>query len=175
MMDKHLLSLARKVKLAVFDVDGVMTSGAVMYDSSGQEIKAFSILDGLGIKLLRQSGVDVAIITGRSSKMVERRAKELGLDILIQGREDKLMALNELLETHGVSLSEVAYLGDDLPDLPAIRAVGLGMTVANGYSLVKEYADGVTVASGGQGAVREFCDLIMHAQGTLSSMLSDYL
>lgn len=174
-MGNHLLDLARKIKLAVFDVDGVMTNGAVIYDSSGNEMKAFSILDGLGIKLLKASGVDVAIITGRSSPVVERRAKELGIDTLIQGREDKLTALKEILSVRNIPFYEVAYLGDDLPDLPAIRAVGLGMTVANGYSLVKQYADGVTVSSGGQGAVREFCDLIMDAQGTLPSMLSNYL
>jgi len=175
MNHSHLFDRARKIRLAVFDVDGVMTDGSVIYDSLGNESKAFCILDGLGIKLLKNTGIEVAIITGRMSAMVERRAKELDVDLLLQGREDKLVALKELLEQKSIALSEVAYLGDDLPDLPAIRAVGLGMAVPNGYTVVKELADGVTAASGGSGAVRELCDLLMQAQGTLSDQLAVYL
>ncbi len=170
-----LLKAARSVKLVVLDVDGVMTDGSITYSDSAEELKTFNILDGLGIKMLQSSGVDVAIITGRSSVIVERRAKELGINTLIQGREDKLAALNEMLVNRGISLDEVAYLGDDLPDLAAIKAVGLGMTVANAYTLVKMHAKGITKASGGHGAVREFCDLIMHAQGQLTLMQSHFL
>lgn len=175
MVDDNLTERARKIKLAVFDVDGVMTDGSLYYDDKGSELKAFNILDGLGIKLLQKSGVSVAIITGRSSVIVAKRAKEINVDLLIQGREDKLTALNEIVTQLQLSLAEVAYLGDDLPDLPAIRAVGLGMAVPNGSNFVKKMATGITEMPGGKGAVREFCELIMHAQGTLSQSLEEYL
>ena len=170
-----LMSLAKKIRLAVFDVDGVMTDGTVYYDNHGQELKAFNIRDGLGIKLLQKSGVRVAVITGRRSKAVEYRAGELGIDLLLQGREDKLTALKEILSSLTITLDEVAYLGDDLPDLPAIRAVGLGMTVADGCPQVKALADGITVLPGGRGAVREFCEIIINAQGGSSTVLSSQL
>ena len=167
-----LMSLAKKVKLAVFDVDGVMTDGTIYYDNHGQELKAFNVRDGLGIKWLQKSGVKVAVITGRHSKAVEHRAGELGINMLLQGREDKLVALKEILSSLTITLDEVAYLGDDLPDLPAIRAVGLGMTVADGCPQVKALADGITVLPGGRGAVREFCEMIINAQGESQALSS---
>ncbi len=175
MTDTNLTERARMIKLAAFDVDGVMTDGTIYYNDQGSELKAFNILDGMGIKLLQKSGVKIAIITGRSSDVVSKRAKELNVDFLMQGREDKLVALTEIVKSLELSLKEVAYLGDDLPDLPAICAAGLGMTVPNGSGFVKNKADGVTKSSGGKGAVREFCELIMHAQGTLSQQLAEYL
>ncbi|MCY4177808.1 MAG: HAD-IIIA family hydrolase [Endozoicomonadaceae bacterium] len=175
MTDTNLTERACMIKLAAFDVDGVMTDGTIYYNDQGSELKAFNILDGMGIKLLQKSGVKIAIITGRSSDVVSKRAKELNVDFLMQGREDKLVALTEIVKSLELSLKEVAYLGDDLPDLPAICAAGLGMTVPNGSGFVKKKADGVTKSSGGKGAVREFCELIMHAQGTLSQQLAEYL
>lgn len=174
MTNARLVECARKIKLAVFDVDGVMTDGTIYYDDKGAELKAFNILDGLGIKLLRKSGVLVAIITGRSSAIVAKRAEEIGIDFLVQGREDKLIALKEIVKQLQLSLTEVAYLGDDLPDLPAIRAVGLGMTVPNGSHFVKKMAAGITEIPGGKGAVREFCELIMHAQEKLVPTVEEY-
>ena len=128
------------IRLVALDVDGVMTDGRVTYTSDGQEIKSFNIKDGVGIKRLREAGIKTAIITGRSSPMVTRRATELGIDHVIQGREDKLHALKELLREIGGTLADVAYMGDDLPDLAAIAAVGLGAcpsdAVAEDYNII---------------------------------------
>jgi 3-deoxy-D-manno-octulosonate 8-phosphate phosphatase (KDO 8-P phosphatase) len=166
---------ARAVRLLALDVDGVLTDGRLWYANNGEELKAFHIQDGLGIKLLQGTGVEVAIITGRTSALVARRAAELGIAHVIQGREDKLIALRGLCETLGISLEEVAYLGDDLPDLSAIRGVGLGMTVADGHALLARHADFRTTRNGGWGAVREACELIMQAQGTLDAVFERYL
>ncbi len=174
-MNAALHEKARNVKLAVFDVDGVLSDGRLYFTSDGEEIKAFNILDGLGIKLLQNSGVETAIITGRSSPLVEKRARDLGIAHLVQGREDKLTVLTGILEALGLSFEQVAYLGDDLPDLAAIRRAGLGMAVANAHDFVKQHADGVTQLKGGRGAAREFCELIMAAQGTLEAAQAAYL
>jgi 3-deoxy-D-manno-octulosonate 8-phosphate phosphatase (KDO 8-P phosphatase) len=172
---QDILDKAKAIKLLVLDVDGVLSDGRLYFSNSGDEIKAFSTLDGQGIKMLQRSGVEVAIITGRSSELVKRRANNLGIEHLIQGREDKLTALDELIATVEVNYSETAFLGDDLPDLAAIRKVGLGMTVANGHHFVVEHADWQTQARGGEGAVREACELIMRAQGSLRAALETYL
>ncbi|MDX1696067.1 MAG: HAD-IIIA family hydrolase [Ketobacteraceae bacterium] len=159
---------ARQVKIAVFDVDGVMTDGRLYYTSHGDEIKAFNVKDGLGIKLLQKFGIKTAIITGRNSELVNRRARELGFDYLYQGREDKITALNELLKDTGMSLDQVGYIGDDLPDLAAIRQSAFGATVNDASALVLENADWISTRRGGEGAVREFCEFILDAQGHLS-------
>ena len=172
---QDILDKAKAIKLLVLDVDGVLSDGRLYFSNSGDEIKAFSTLDGQGIKMLQRSGVEVAIITGRSSELVARRANNLGIEHLIQGREDKLTALDELIAMVGVNYSETAFLGDDLPDLAAIRKAGLGMTVANGHHFVVEHADWQTQARGGEGAVREACELIMRAQGSLRAALEAYL
>ena len=143
---------AKKIKLLLLDVDGVLTDGRLYYGNSGEEMKAFNIQDGLGIKLLQKGGVQVGIITGRISKLLQRRADELGIDPLIQGREDKLTALNELLQNMRIEMDEIAFMGDDLPDLAVIRRVGLGITPANGSSTNAKQADWQTNNAGGQGA-----------------------
>ena len=132
-----LLQRARNVRLLVLDVDGVLTDGKLYFLADGSEAKAFSTLDGQGIKMLMNSGVKVAIITGRTSTIVERRAANLGIMHLIQGREDKRTALDELLSSLQLSYDQVAYLGDDLPDLAAIRCVALGVAVANANTFVR--------------------------------------
>ena len=165
----------RAIRLLVLDVDGVLTDGRLWYDNGGEELKAFHIQDGLGIKLLQSTGVAVAIITGRTSALVARRAAELGIRHVIQGREDKLAALRVLCEALQLGLEAVAYLGDDLPDLSAIRTVGLGMTVADGHALIAEHAAYRTVRNGGFGAVREVCEMIMSAQNTLDGVFKRYL
>lgn len=177
-MNKDLqqaLSKAKQIKLLVLDVDGVMTDGRLYISNSGEEMKAFNCHDGHGIKMLKRNGVEVAMISGRSSPALEQRAEELGIKYLYQGREDKINALNELLDNIDVSYQQIAHLGDDLPDLPIIRRVGLGMAVANAYPLVKEHALWCTQAKGGEGAVREACDFIMAAQNTLVLALDQYL
>lgn len=166
---------ARSVRLLALDVDGVLTDGSLYFHADGSESKAFNSLDGHGIKMLQASGVEVAIITGRRSKMVEQRAQALGIKTLFQGREDKLVALKSIQESKQLSWSQIAYCGDDLPDLSAIRTAGLGITVPNAPEYMMQYADMCTNRKGGEGAVREVCDFIMQAQGTLQDAIDHYL
>lgn len=174
-MTTELMQRGKQIKLAVFDVDGVLTDGRLYFLEDGSEFKTFNTLDGQGIKMLIASGVTTAIISGRKTPVVERRAKNLGIEHLYQGREDKLVVLDQLLSTLGLTYEQVAYLGDDLPDLPVIRRVGLGMAVANAASFVRQHAHGITQARGGEGAAREFCELILSAQGNLEAAHAAYL
>ncbi|MFB0990299.1 MAG: HAD-IIIA family hydrolase, partial [Porticoccaceae bacterium] len=148
---KDILSAAKNIKLLLLDVDGVLTDGKLYYGNSGEELKAFNIQDGLGIKLLQQAGIQVGIITGRVSALLQRRADELGISPVIQGREDKLTALRELLQGMNLGLNEIAFMGDDLPDLSVINTVGLGITVANASSTLTTEAAWQTRRSGGDG------------------------
>ncbi len=170
-----LIQRARSVRLLVLDVDGVLTDGKLYFLADGSEAKAFSTLDGQGIKMLMNSGVNVAIITGRTSTIVERRAANLGIMHLIQGREDKRTVLDELLSSLQLSYDQVAYLGDDLPDLAAIRCVVLGVAVANANTFVRQHVLAVTSLRGGEGAARELCEFIMAAQDTLNAAQNAYL
>jgi 3-deoxy-D-manno-octulosonate 8-phosphate phosphatase (KDO 8-P phosphatase) len=156
------------------DVDGVLTDGRIIYGNDGEELKAFNIKDGFGIKALQRSGVHVALITGRSSAIVERRARELGIESVVQGREDKLVALRELCTALGVELADCAYMGDDLPDLAAIEAAGLGLTVADGCRAVRQAADWCSSLPGGAGAVREACDALLEARDELAALETGY-
>ena len=167
-------AVASEIKLVVLDVDGVMTTGTVTYTSDGQELKSFNIKDGLGIKLLQRGGLQVAIVTGRISAMVERRAAELGIKELVQGRDDKLAAVSELASRLGLGLHEIAYMGDDLPDLPAIQACGLGACPADATALVLARADWVAAHAGGQGAIREWAEELLKTRGCWSELLSTF-
>ena len=166
---------ARNIRLLLLDVDGVLTDGRLYYTERGDEIKAFHIQDGLGIKLLQRHGVSVGIITGRSSELLQRRAGELGIDIVIQGREDKAVALAELLESHPHALDTIAFMGDDLPDLAVMRRVGLGLTVANCAATIATHAHWQASRRGGDGAVREAAEFILAAQGKLTEATDVYL
>jgi 3-deoxy-D-manno-octulosonate 8-phosphate phosphatase (KDO 8-P phosphatase) len=159
-----LRELAAGVKLAVFDVDGVFTDGRIWMGSDGVELKAFSVRDGVGVKELLAAGVAIAIISGRASPAVDRRMAELGVTNVVQGREDKAQALAELLRQTGIEPRQAAYLGDDTPDLPAMRMVGLPAAVADAHPDVR--AAGVWISSqpGGRGAVREFCEMLLGAR-----------
>lgn len=165
---------AGRLRLLALDVDGVLTDGRIVYGNDGEELKAFSIKDGLGIKLAQRAGLQVAIITGRSSTIVARRAAELGIDLVVQGREDKLVALRELCASLDITPEECAYMGDDLPDLAAILAAGLGLTVSDAAAPVLEAADWVSARAGGEGAVREACEMILAARGDLDRVLAGY-
>jgi 3-deoxy-D-manno-octulosonate 8-phosphate phosphatase (KDO 8-P phosphatase) len=167
--------LALPIKLLLMDVDGVLTNGHIIYGNNGEEFKAFNIKDGLGIKLLREQGIETGIITGRQSSLVERRASELGIATVIQGREDKLVAVREVADAQQLDLQEIAYIGDDLPDLPAITHSGLGMSVNDGHTRVKQAADWVSSCNGGEGAVREACEFILASQDLLENSLQKYL
>ncbi|MGB0449019.1 MAG: KdsC family phosphatase [Porticoccaceae bacterium] len=168
------IAAAKKIKLLLLDVDGVLTDGHLYYGNNGEELKAFDIQDGLGIKLLQRGGVQVGIITGRVSALLQRRADELGISPVVQGREDKLTALGELLENMDIQMDEIAFMGDDLPDLAVINRVGLGMTVANGSGTVAASALWQTSRCGGSGAVREAAEMILAAQGKLDAILASY-
>ncbi|OZB19854.1 MAG: HAD family hydrolase [Marinobacter sp. 34-60-7] len=170
-----LRTKAAGIRLIALDVDGIMSDGRLYFSANGDELKAFNILDGLGLKQLMKAGITVAVITGRRSPLTEKRMSDLGIRHLMQGREDKKIALQELVSTLDITPEQIAYMGDDLPDLPAITYAGLGLTVPNGYWLVREQADYCTQANGGFGAVREVCDLILWAQNALEPALAPYL
>ena len=171
----ELIEKAAAIRLLALDVDGIMTDGTLLFSASGDEMKGFNILDGLGIKQVMAAGINVAVITGRRSPLTEKRMNDLGIPQLMQGREDKKIALRELAARLEIAPHQIAYMGDDLPDLPAIRYAGLGITVPNGYWLVRQHADFCTSAAGGSGAVREACELLLCACGQLNASLQPYL
>ncbi|QFT56020.1 KdsC family phosphatase [Microbulbifer sp. THAF38] len=173
--EKELNAALQKVRWLVLDVDGVLTDGKLYFDNNGNELKTFNTLDGHGIKMLQNSGVRVAIITGRRSSVVERRAHDLGINKLIQGREDKFTALQELFAEEPCRLEDIAYIGDDYPDLLVMTRIGCPIAPPNAAAPVRERALWVTRARGGEGAVREACDRIMQAQGTFDSALAPYI
>ncbi|MBA2689563.1 MAG: HAD-IIIA family hydrolase [Burkholderiales bacterium] len=170
-----VIARARAVRLAVFDVDGVLTDGRLYMNDAGEEIKAFHTLDGHGLKMLRASGVELAIISGRHAKSVELRARNLGIVHLFQAVEDKLGQFMELMETLRIDPSAAAFMGDDLVDLPCMRRAGFAISVPAAPAIVRRHAHYVTAAQGGRGAVREVCEVIMRAQGTLDAELAKYL
>ena len=155
---------ARAVRLAVFDVDGVLTDGTLYIGPSGEALKAFNILDGHGVKMLQSAGVATAILSGRESEAVRRRAAELGIATVVEGAGDKLAAFEKMITGLGLDALACAYVGDDLPDLPVMQRCGFAVAVANAVDAVKSAAHYVTRASGGRGAVREFCDLVLAAR-----------
>lgn len=169
------LARAKGLKLMIFDVDGVMTDGTLYYSERGEELKAFNIQDGLGIKLLRQYGVEVALITARTSRAVELRADNLGIAHLYQGAQDKRAAYAALLAQLGLVAEQTGCMGDDLPDLPLLTRCGFAATVPAAPQALKSRAHYVTRAPGGHGAVREVCELILHAQGALERAISAHL
>lgn len=167
MVNEKVLVQAKKIKLLVCDVDGVFSDGRIYLGNNGEELKAFHTKDGFGIKALGNSGVDVAIITGRRSTIVASRMTALNVKHIIQGEEDKLPALLSLAKQLDIPLDEIAYIGDDMPDLPCIMQVGLGIAVNDAHPMVLSKADYTTYTLGGFGAVREICDLIMLCQKSL--------
>jgi len=166
---------AADIRLIVFDVDGVLTDGSLYIGDDGQEYKAFHSKDGHGMVMLQQSGVEIAIITGRSSEVVRIRMSSLGIQRVYQGKREKLPAYEELKQITGFSDEQIAYVGDDVVDLPVMTKVGFAIAVQDAHSLTKQHAHWVTPSDGGRGAAREVCELIMDAQGTLQSALQHYL
>nr|WP_291315448.1 HAD-IIIA family hydrolase [Desulfuromonas sp.] len=164
----------RKIRLLLLDVDGVMTDGRIVYDGNGVESKAFDVKDGHGLKLLQRAGVRVGIITGRSSEVVALRAAELGIDILYQGAKDKLVPYRQILQDLGLHDEQVAYVGDDLVDLPILNRVGFSATVADGVEELKPLVHHVASRPGGRGAVREICDLLLKSSGQWRAVTDRY-
>ena len=163
------------IRLVAFDVDGILTDGGLYLTDSGEEFKRFNSLDGHGLKMLKASGVELAIITGRTSRCVELRAKNLGITRLYQGVEDKWATMQTLLAELNLAAEAAAYMGDDVVDLPVMRRMGLSVSVPNAPQVVRDHAHYLTQREGGHGAVREACELIMSAQGTLDAQLAPYL
>jgi 3-deoxy-D-manno-octulosonate 8-phosphate phosphatase (KDO 8-P phosphatase) len=168
-------TLARKVRLMAFDVDGVMTDGAIYYTDEGTELKAFNALDGAGLKMLEKAGITVAIITGRKAPCVELRARNLGIPRLFQGVHDKAACVNTLLAELGLSADEAGYMGDDVMDLAVMGLCGFSAAPANAHDSVLQRAGLVTRKHGGHGAVREVCDFILSAQGKLEEVIAPWL
>lgn len=173
--DLILPDRAKSIRLIVFDVDGIMTDGGLYLSDSGEEFKRFNSLDGHGLKMLRASGVEAAIITGRTSRCVELRAQNLGIPHLYQGVENKLAAMRTLLAKLALDFESAAFMGDDVVDLPVMRRVALSASVPEAPQIVRDHAHYVTRRNGGYGAVREVCELLMSAQNTLDAQLAVYL
>lgn len=164
-----------RIKLIIFDVDGVLTDGKIYYTAGGDEIKAFHVHDGLGIKLLHQAGIQTAIITSRLSPTVSTRAKELSIEHVYQGQKNKCDAFDLLCQTLQITPEFIAYVGDDLPDLPLMKQVGVSIAVNNAVPLLKQAADFVTTLPGGEGAVREIVDRLLKAQGHFEELMKLYV
>ncbi len=164
MAESDVIERCRRIRLVSFDVDGVLTDGRLHYTDDGHEIKSFNVQDGAAIKLLLDQGIEIAILTGRSSPMVTRRATELGISHVHQGLNDKRQALAQVLAELEVDRDETAHVGDDLPDLVLFEEVGLAVSVPNGHPAVRARAHHVTETAGGAGVAREICELILRAQ-----------
>ena len=174
-MTGNVSDIARQIRLLILDVDGVMTDGGLQFDNQGQEYKTFNSLDGHGIRMLLECGIEIAVITGRNSGIVSHRMNELGVGHVYQGYRDKLLAYEKLLQDTDFEPEQIAYVGDDLPDLPLMRRVGFAITVQNAHAFVKQHCDWVTTARGGNGAVREITDFILKAQSLLAARQDSYL
>ncbi|MEJ2575419.1 MAG: 3-deoxy-manno-octulosonate-8-phosphatase KdsC [Gammaproteobacteria bacterium] len=172
---RDLRKRAERIKLVIFDVDGVLTDGALFIGDDGQEYKAFNSKDGHGLVMLQGTGVQVGIITGRSSEVVRIRMESLGIRHVYQGRREKLPAYEELKAATGLADESIAYVGDDVVDLPVMRRVGLAAAVADAHPLARQHAHWVAAAGGGRGAAREFCEFVMEAQGSLRRALAPFL
>lgn len=167
-----IVERARNVRVMVFDVDGVLTDGGLWYGEHGEQLKCFNALDGHGLRLMRESGITVALVTGREGPILARRAAELGIALVQQGIRDKAQAIAALAQEQGCSLSEVGFMGDDIIDLAALQRVGFAASVPNAPAYVSQVAHWVSSRPGGSGAVRECCDLILAAQGRLSAFFN---
>lgn len=163
--NSEITAKIKRIKLLLLDVDGVLTDGSIIYDNHGVETKIFNVKDGLGIRLLMNAGIQVCIVTGRSSNALIHRCRNLGIDHIFDGVRDKAAVLEQILGLTGVSTKEIAFVGDDLPDLSLMKVVGLSIGVADAHETVLEIAHMVTSAKGGAGAVREICDKILKAKG----------
>ena len=174
-MTASVSEIAKQVRLLIVDIDGVMTDGGLQFDNQGEEYKTFSSLDGHGIRMLLECGIEIAVITGRNSGIVNHRMNELGVTLIYQGYRDKLVAYEKLLQDTGLEPENIAYVGDDLPDLPVMRRVGFAIAVQNAHGFVKQHCDWVTTARGGNGAIREVTDFILQAQSLLAARQESFL
>lgn len=172
---RDIYEKAARIRLVIFDVDGVLTDGSLFLGDDGQEYKAFHSRDGHGMTMLQTTGVKIGIITGRTSEVVRIRMQGLGIEHVYQGRRDKLPAFQELTQLLKLATEQVAYVGDDVVDLPIMLRAGLAVAVQDAHPLVKKHAHWQTPSAGGRGAARDVCELIMEAQGTLAASLERYV
>ena len=166
-----VLNKLKNIKLLLLDVDGVLTDGGIIYNDNGAETKVFSVKDGLGMRLLMEAGIHLGIITGRRSNALYCRCKDLGINLIYDGVENKIDVLDALLHQTGVSAEEIAFIGDDLPDLKLMKTIGLSIAVGDAHKVILDNADMVTSANGGHGAVREVCETILKAKGLWENIL----
>lgn len=172
---QDVIERAKKIKLTIFDVDGVLTNSGLFIGDDGQEYKQFNSKDGHGIRMWKEHGGEVAILTGRTSEVVKHRMRDLGVETIYQGYREKLPAFEHLLAETGLESEAIAYVGDDVVDLPVMTRVGLAVAVADAHYAVKPHAHWVTQQAGGQGAAREVCELLLSSQGKLDTALAKYL
>ncbi len=168
-------ALFKKIELLLLDVDGVLTDGQIIYTDRGEQIKAFDSKDGLGLRLLMDHGIQVGIITGRKSNALISRCHNLGIDIIFDGITDKAAALETIIQKYTIPCEHIAFMGDDLPDLPVMRKAGIGISVSDADETVRQHADYVTMQKGGKGAVREVCEAILKAKNLWDKILGSYL
>ncbi|MBF0488237.1 MAG: HAD-IIIA family hydrolase [Nitrospirae bacterium] len=168
------IELAKHISMLILDVDGVLTDGSIMLDSEGNELKVFNVKDGHGIKMLINEGINVAIITGRTSGAVQRRARELGINDVYQGCDDKVAAYEDLKINYALHYKNIACVGDDIADIPLMTRVGLPVAVGDAVEDIKQFARLVTSKEGGRGAVRQVCDFLLKSKGILKGIIDDY-
>ncbi|MFP3869324.1 MAG: KdsC family phosphatase [Syntrophobacteria bacterium] len=171
----ELREQASRIKLLILDVDGVLTDGGLVFHDNGRESKVFHVHDGQGIRLLQRAGIEVALLSGRSSQVVAHRAGELGIELVVQGSKNKLAAYEDILKQRRLDDRDVAYMGDDLVDVPVLKRVGLAVSVADAAGAVHSYCHVSTEKCGGHGAVREVCDFLLQAQGRWEEVTALYL
>lgn len=171
---KELFVIAEKIKLLILDVDGVLTDGSIILDGNDNELKSFHVRDGHGIKMAMRSGIRIALITGRYSRVVERRARELGIKEVFQKCYDKRVAYGQLAEKYSLDHTEIAYIGDDIVDIPVLKICGFSVAVADADEEVKAFVQMITKQCGGRGAVREVCDFILKAKGLWKDVIDGY-
>ena len=174
MLDSTLSEKLKSIQLLLLDADGVLTDGGILFGDDGSETKIFNVNDGLGLRLAMENGIEVGIVTGRKSPALDRRCRELGIRYLFEGVHDKAKILEKIVERTGVAAGQTAYVGDDLPDLPLMKRVGLSIAVADAHISVRKLADWVTSAAGGRGAVREVCDAMLNARGLWNKIMTQF-
>jgi 3-deoxy-D-manno-octulosonate 8-phosphate phosphatase (KDO 8-P phosphatase) len=168
------LKKLKHIQLLLLDVDGVLTDGSIIYNDDGSETKIFNARDGFGLKLVMSAGIKVGIVTGRSSQALHHRCDNLGIDLLFEGVGDKAQMLEEIVAKTGITTEHIAFVGDDLPDLPIMKHAGLSIAVADAHEIVRQKADWTTLAQGGQGAVREVCEALLTAKGLWDEIVERY-